>query len=114
MRAQPAEALFTTAVAEAEMYFGLALLAPSKRRRDLEAAIAPIFTHDLAGRVLPFDSAAARQYAELAAGRRRAGRTMSVADAQIAAIVRSRGAALATRNVADFEDCAFEVIDPWR
>jgi hypothetical protein len=32
---------------------------------------------------------------------------------QIAAIARSTGAALATRNVADFDDCGLDVIDPW-
>jgi plasmid stability protein len=30
-----------------------------------------------------------------------------------AAIARSIGAAVATRNVADFDDCGIEVIDPW-
>jgi toxin FitB len=73
-----------------------------------------IFSRDFAGRVLPFDSTAARAYATLAAGRRLAGRPMSQADAQIAAIVLSRGGGLATRNVADFAGCGFEVIDPWK
>jgi predicted nucleic acid-binding protein len=34
-------------------------------------------------------------------------------DAQIAAIARSRAAALATRNSNDFEHCGIRVIDPW-
>jgi predicted nucleic acid-binding protein len=34
-------------------------------------------------------------------------------DAQIAAIARFRGAAIATRNVSDFVDCAIEVLNPW-
>jgi len=61
---------------------------------------------------LPFDSAAARDYADIAA-RRRAGRPMSEPDARIAAIARSRGAELATGNVADFAGCELEVINPW-
>ena len=52
-------------------------------------------------RILPFDSAAARAYAEIAADRRRAGRPIGEADCQIAAICRSRDAALVTRNVRD-------------
>ena len=52
-------------------------------------------------------------FAEIAADRRNAGRPIAQADAQIAAIAHSRGAALATRNVADFEGCGVEVINPW-
>jgi predicted nucleic acid-binding protein len=62
---------------------------------------------------LPFDSAAAREFAEIAASRRCAGRPISEADARIAAIARSRAAALATRNVGDFAGCRLELIDPW-
>jgi predicted nucleic acid-binding protein len=113
MRSQPATGLFTTTITEAELYYGIALLPDGRRRRTLETAIRLIFTEDLAGRVLPFDSAAAREYADIAATRRRAGRPMPEADAQIAAIARSRGAALATRNTDDFADCGLTVISPW-
>jgi len=64
-------------------------------------------------RILPFDSAAARAYAEIASGRRRAGRPIGEADCQIAAISRSRGAVLVTRNVRDFESTDVELVDPW-
>jgi toxin FitB len=113
IRSQPATALFTTAITEAELYYGIALLPEGRRRRALESAVRLIFAEDLAGRVLPFDSAAAREYADIAATRRRAGRRMPEADAQIAAIARSRGAALATRNVADFSDCGLDIVSPW-
>ena len=73
-----------------------------------------MFATDLAGRVLPFDEAAAHAYAEIAAARRRAGRPITQLDAQIAAIARSRDAGIATRNVADFEGCGISVIDPWQ
>jgi hypothetical protein len=87
--------------------------AEGRRRPSLEAVVDLIFAEDLAGRVLPFDSTAAREFADIAASRRRAGRPISEADARIAAIARSRGAALATRNVGDFADCRLELIDPW-
>jgi predicted nucleic acid-binding protein len=45
--------------------------------------------------------------------RRALGRPISHADAQIAAIAQVRGARLATRNVADFDDCGLEVVNPW-
>lgn len=95
------------------MLYGLALLRDGRRRDDLFAAIRPIFEVDMAGRVLPFDPDAASAYADIAAGRRLGGQPISQLDAQIAAIARSRGGVLATRNMRDFVDCGIEVIDPW-
>jgi toxin FitB len=42
------------------------------------------------------------------------GRPISQLDARIAAISRSRGAALATRNIEDFADCGIKIINPWK
>jgi predicted nucleic acid-binding protein len=114
MRSQPAAALFTTTITEAELLYGIALLPEGKRKRSLEAVVALIFTGDLGGRTLPFDSAAAREYADIAATRRRAERPISEADAQIADIARSRSAPLATRNVEDFAGCGIAVVSPWK
>jgi toxin FitB len=113
MRSQPITALFTTTITEAELDYGLALLPKGKRRSSLESIVEPIFTQDLAGRVLRFDSSAAREYANIAASCRHARRPISESDARIAAIVRSCRASLATRNVDDFSDCGLNVIDPW-
>jgi predicted nucleic acid-binding protein len=57
---------------------------------------------------------AAGHYAELLSDRETSGRPMSVADAQIAAIARRHGAALATRNTGDFTDTGVELLDPWQ
>ena len=113
MRREPASALFTTTITEAELLYGIALLPEGRRRQSLEAVVRLIFAEDLVGRVLPFDSAAAREFANIAATRRRVGRPISEADARIAAIARSRGAALATRNLGDFVGCGLELIDSW-
>ena len=64
-------------------------------------------------RILPFDSGAARAFANLAAERRPRGRTVAPADCQIAAIARARGMAVVTRNVRDFEDMGIEIFNPW-
>lgn len=111
--AQPAAAVFTTAVTEAEILYGLALLPDGRRRQALETAVRPIFSEDLAGRVLAFDREAAASYAAIAARRRALGRPISQFDAQIAAIAVSRGASIATRNVADFAETGAPVINPW-
>jgi hypothetical protein len=114
LRAEPPAGLFTTTITEAELFCGIALLPESRRRQSLEAVIARILSERFTGRILSFDSAAAREYADIAAARRRAGRPIADAAGRIAAIARSRGAALATRAVDEFAGCDVAVIDPWR
>src|SRR5450432_814145 len=109
----PASRLFTTAITQAEILYGLQLLPKSKRRTALEPAIGAIFEEDFADRILPFDSDAAHVFAEIAVARRDMGRPIAQLDAQIAAIARSRGAELATRNIQDFEHCGIKVVNPW-
>src|SRR5258708_30863573 len=86
MRSQPKTALFTTTMTEAELLYGVALLPQGKRRDLLEAIVGRIFAVHLAGRIFPFDSAAAPGYPDLAAALRHSGRQMSEPDARIAAI----------------------------
>lgn len=112
--AQPATSLYTTSITQAEILHGIALLPPGKRRDALEAAAEAMFRDDFAGRILPFGSDAARPYARIAAERRRAGRPISHFDAQIAAIARSTGATVATRDAAGYDGCGADVINPWR
>jgi hypothetical protein len=113
MAAQPRSALFTTTITRAELFYGLHLLPEGQRRTGLLEAVQAILDTELAGQVLGFDSDAADAYAVLAAARKAAGKPISQFDAMIAAIARSRGAGLATRNVKDFVDCGVPVIDPW-
>ncbi len=110
---RPTRQLFMTAVTEAEVHTGVAFLPEGRRRRRLAEAADRAFRGLFAGRILPFDSEAARTYAEIAAARRAVGRPLSQADGQIAAIARSRGLAVATRNVRDFTDMGIDLIDPW-
>jgi toxin FitB len=77
MSARPATSLFTTTVTQAEILYGLQLLSSAKRRSQLEAAVSQMFATDFAGRVLPFDQAAAQLYGQIAAARRRAGRPIT-------------------------------------
>ena len=113
LAAQPDASLFISAITEAELRYGAALLPAGQRRSALAAEIDGMLEEDFDGRVLPFDRLAAQAFAVIAADRRQAGRPISHADAQIAAIARSRGAALATRNVRDFDGCGVGVINPW-
>ena len=110
---RPPRELFVTAVTEAEVRTGIALLPEGRRRRGLAEACERAFGGLFAGRVLSFDSDAAQAYAEIAVSRRVLGRPVSQADGQIAAIARSRGMAVATRNVRDFEEMGIDIFNPW-
>jgi predicted nucleic acid-binding protein len=72
--------LFTTAVSEAEIIYGIAILPEGRRKRDLEAAAQGVLAL-FAGRILPFDSLAAREFAAIVIDRRRLGRPINDFDA---------------------------------
>jgi hypothetical protein len=110
---QPATELITTSITEAEIFYGIELLTKGKRREGILTAAEAMFAEDLAGRIFGFEGDAARVFSKITAHRRALGRPISHADAQIAAIAQVRGANLATRNIADFEDCGLDVVDPW-
>jgi toxin FitB len=73
-----------------------------------------ILAEDFQGRVLPFDEGSAVQYADIVTRRKRIGRPIGIADAQIAAICCDLGAILATRNTADFEETGIQLTNPWK
>jgi len=113
MAVQPRSTLFTTTVVEAEILYGVAVLADGARKTQLQAALKAIFTEDLSGQVIPFDRDCAEAYAGIAANRKNSGQPISQFDAMIAAATASRGATLATRNLRDFADCGIRLINPW-
>ena len=114
LRQQDPGQVFTTAITEAEVFCGIQLLPPGKRRDLLLSLANAILTTDFRDRILPFDSTAARIFAGLAASRRASGKPMSNSDAQIASIAKAHKAVLATRNTRDFANCGIDLIDPWR
>lgn len=105
--------LFTTAVTRGELLFGLYCMPDGRRRSDLLQKLTLLFEQKLADHVLPYDGAAADVHAKIAATRRAQGRPVAMPDAMIAGIAHSRGAAVATRNVRDFEGCGITLVDPW-
>lgn len=84
-------------------------------RESLAAAAELMFEKDFAQRCLPFDQAAAAEYALLVAARIRTGRPIATEDGQIAAIALRHGMRLATRNGEGFAGIAgLVVLNPWR
>jgi toxin FitB len=114
LRRQPPEAVFTSAVCEAEIRYGLARLPRGRRWDDLTNRVAVLLATGFPDQILPFDSACAILYGEIRANREAAGKPIAVEDGMIAATARSRGAIVATRNVTDFEACGVDVVNPWQ
>jgi predicted nucleic acid-binding protein len=110
---QAAEDLHVTAVAVAEILYGVDLIFAGRRRDVVRAATEKMFEAVFADRILPFEDRAARSFSQIASSRRRQGKPMSEFDAQVAAITRVHGATLATRNPYVFEACGVRLVNPW-
>lgn len=105
---------YVTAITQAEILLGIALLPAGKRRDALAAAAEKMFQEDFSGNCLPFDESCTTLYASIVANRRRSGFSITTEDAQIAAIALNRKLPLATRNTKDFlhiEDIM--LYNPW-
>ena len=63
--AQVAETLFLSSITVAELLFGIGAL-PDGRRKDMLAVRINMLLDEFAARILPFDTSAARRYADLA------------------------------------------------
>jgi len=111
-KAQTLASVFITTITQAEIFYGIECLPGGKRREQLAAASEKVLG-EFHARVLPFDEDAAKYYGSIVVARERAGRPISDTDAMIAAIARSRGASVATRDVPGFDGCGVELIDPW-
>lgn len=110
--AQVAETLFLPSITVAELLFGIGAL-PAGRRKELLAARIDGLLDEFAGRILPFDTPAARRYADLAVTARAAGKGLPTPDGYIAAIAAAHGFAVASRDTSAFRAAGLAVIDPW-
>jgi len=111
--AQALETLYLSSITVAELRAGIALMPAGKRRvslhDNLEKRLLPMF----ANRVLSFDMACTKSYAELLAKCRAAGLAVETADAFIAAVALANGFAVATRDTRPFEAAGVNAINPW-
>lgn len=110
---QVAETLHLSGVTIAELLFGIGILPAGHRKERLALALNGLLAL-FDGRILPFDTLAARHYADLAVQARNAGKGFPAPDGYIAAIAASRGFMVATRDASAFVAAGMAVIDPWK
>ena len=65
------------------------------------------------GRILVFDTDAARQYADFAVVARKTGKVFPTPDGYIAAIATAHGFTVATRDASAFNAAGVPIINPW-
>lgn len=104
-----------TAVTFAELLAGVGRLPDGRRKAELSTRIAAAVEPFRGSRsILAFDDTAAVYYADVLLAREAAGRPISTADAQIAAICLAHEATCATRNLRDFAHTGVDLLDPWQ
>jgi predicted nucleic acid-binding protein len=111
---QDSNSLYISTITIGEIEYGLRILPVGKRRLQLRERFEQFISQAFAQRVLAFDEAAARAYGDMMGLRKELGPPMSLPDGQIAAVARSRGLAVATRNVSALEECGVDLINPFR
>lgn len=114
IRRQKTAQLYLTALTVAEIRRGLALLPEGKRKRDLQKALEDFLDKGFQQRILPFTTEISHVYATIYRARVKAGLGIGELDLLIAAIAKQHNAALATRNISDFEACGLRLINPWQ
>jgi predicted nucleic acid-binding protein len=110
---QAAETLYLSSVTLAELLFGIAAL-PAGKRKEMLAQTLDGLMGLFRDRVLPFDTDAARRYAELAVTAKSSERGFPTPDGYIAAIAASRGFIVASGDTAPYEAASVTVINPWK
>jgi toxin FitB len=110
---QIAETLYITSISISELLLGVELLPDGKRKEGLAVALGDLLVTLFGDRVLPFDLQAATLYATRISKARAAGRAISMADGQIAAIAAVHGFTVAARDTAPFAAAGVPVMNPW-
>lgn len=111
--AQAIETLFLTTITVAEIRYGIAKLPNGRRKQTLQSRMNDEVLELFAGRILPFDEAAAESFGELRASAARRGHSLGELDVMIAAIAQSRRFTVATRDTSPFEGAGVSVINPF-
>ena len=112
MSRRKTQELFASALTFGELHRGVAKMASSKRRSELEAWLQALeISFD--NQMLPFTHETGRVWATMCALAEAKGRPLAAIDSLIAATALEHGLTLVTRNVADFSATGVNLANPW-
>jgi hypothetical protein len=111
--AQPLELLYISAVALAEIRFGIELVTDATKRAELTDWLAHKVRPMFEQRVLPVTEDVMFKWRLLVEDGRQAGHTFSQPDLIIAATALQHGLTVVSRDTSDYERARVPVLNPW-
>lgn len=111
VRARPRESLYLSVLSLGEIRKGIEGVADAAFRQTLTDWLEVELPKYFLGRVLGVDAQIADRWGRLQA---RAGRTLPVVDAMLAATALQHDLTLVTRNLKDFEGLGVTLLNPWQ
>jgi predicted nucleic acid-binding protein len=114
LRAQAPLDLAISVLTIGEIQKGVALLADSKRRAQLDRWLNTELPRQFLDRVIPIDDAVARAWGRLRAAGRKQGRELPVIDGLLLATALVHELTFVTRNEADCAGRGIPVLNPWQ
>jgi toxin FitB len=113
LEAADTDSLYASVLTFGEIRLGVELLAPGKRRTQLEQWLDRDLPEWFEGRILPVDQAIADRWGLVRAQAQLKGRPVSVVDALLAATALQYDLTIVSRNVSDFSVVGLAVLNPW-
>jgi hypothetical protein len=111
--AQPLDLLYISAVALAEIRFGIELVTDATKRAELNDWLTHMVRPMFEQRVLPVTEDVMFKWRLLVEDGRQAGHTFSQPDLIIAATALQHGLAVVSRDTSDYERARVPVLNPW-
>ena len=110
---QDEENLHLCVITLGEIEKGIAKLAESRKKMQLQAWLADELMERFNGRIVGITTDVARCWGKMLGESEKTGRSLPVVDALIAATAITNGLIVVTRNTADMNDSGATLLDPW-